>query len=255
MRNWFLKFALLTFLVFGFQAVCSSSPQLLFKKANELYRSKQYEQSIVLYDSILKENKTNYLVYYNLGNSHFKLNQIAAAILNYERAKTFNPDDEDVNYNLKIAYSNTIDKIEPIPLLFYQRWWQSFLNTLPTGAWSILAVSLLWISLAVGIAYLFAKTVSFKRNAFLAAINLLILAGVCYYISLASHRLIYGNHGAIVMDPSAYVKSSPDDKSTNLFMLHEGTKVEITEEIEGWKKIKIANGNVGWVATDKVEKI
>jgi tetratricopeptide (TPR) repeat protein len=255
MKNTFLKLALLFFFVIGNHSAHSSTPQLLFKKANELYRTKQYEQSILLYDSILKENKSTYLVYYNLGNSYFKLNQIAAAILNYERAKTLNPDDEDVNYNLKIAYSNTVDKIEPIPLLFYQRWWQSFLNILSTGAWSILAISLLWISLASGIAYLLAKTVSFKRNAFLATINLLVLAGICYYISMASHRLIYGNHGAIVMDPSAYVKSSPDDKSTNLFMLHEGTKVEITEEIEGWKKIKIANGNVGWVATDKVEKI
>lgn len=255
MKNSFFKLALLLLFIFSNTPVQSSSLSMLFKKANEMYRSKQYEQSIVLYDSILRENKTDYLVYYNLGNSHFKLNQIAPAILNYERAKTLNPDDEDVNYNLKIAYSNTVDKIEPLPLLFYQRWWQSFLNLLPTGAWSILAISILWISLAAGVAYLFAKTVSFKRNAFLAAINLLVLAGICYYISMASHRLIYGNHGAIVMDPSAYVKSSPDDKSTNLFMLHEGTKVEVTEEIEGWKKIKIANGNVGWVATSKVEKI
>lgn len=255
MKYILFPFALLLFILLGNPTAASTSLPLLFKKANELYRSKQYEQSIVLYDSILKENKTDYLVYYNLGNSHFKLNHIAKAILNYERAKTLNPDDEDVNYNLKIAYSNTVDKIEPIPLLFYQRWWQSFLNLLPTGVWSILAISLLWISLAVGIAYLFAKTVSFKRNAFLAAINLLFLAGICYYISMASHRLIYGNHGAIVMEPSTYVKSSPDDKSTNLFMLHEGTKVEITEEMEGWKKIKIANGNVGWVATGNVEKI
>ena len=72
---------------------------------------------------------------------------------------------------------------------------------------------------------------------------------------MASHRLIYGNHGAIVMEASAYIKSSPDEKSTNLFMLHQGTKVEITEETKGWKKIKIANGNVGWVATEQVEKI
>ncbi len=255
MKNSFLKYFILTAILIGNNQLLASTSPLLFKKANELYRGKQYDQSIALYDSILKENKTNYLVYYNLGNSHFKQGNIADAILNYERAKTLNPDDEDINYNLKIAYSNTVDKIEPIPLLFYQRWWQSFLNTLPTGIWSLLSVCLLWLTFATGIAYLFAKTVSFKRNAFLASINLLILSGICYYISMASHQLIYGNHGAIVMEASAYIKSSPDDKSTNLFMLHQGTKVEITEETQGWKKIKIANGNVGWVATEQVEKI
>lgn len=255
MKNSILKyFILLTFLL-GNSPIHASTSPLLFKKANELYRGKQYLESIALYDSILKENKTNYLVYYNLGNSHFKQGNIAAAILNYERAKTLNPDDEDINYNLRIAYSNTVDKIEPIPLLFYQRWWQSFLNALPTGVWSVLSIGILWLAFATGVAYLFAKTVSSKRNTFLASINLLILSGVCYYISMASHRLIYDNHGAIVMEASAYIKSSPDEKSTNLFMLHQGTKVEVTEETPGWKKIKIANGNVGWVATDQVEKI
>jgi tetratricopeptide (TPR) repeat protein len=255
MKNTILKYFILIAIFLGNSESFASSSPLLFKKANELYRAKQYKQSIALYDSILKENKTNYLVYYNLGNSHFKQGNIADAVLNYERAKTLNPDDEDINYNLRIAYSNTVDKIEPIPLLFYQRWWQSFLNALPTGVWSVLAVGILWLALATGIAYIFAKTVSFKRNAFLASINLLFLSGACYYISMASHRLIYGNHGAIVMEASAYIKSSPDEKSTNLFMLHQGTKVEVTEEIPGWKKIKIANGNVGWVATDQVEKI
>ena len=255
MKNSFLKYFILIAILIGNNPLLASSSPLLFKKANELYRGKQYAQSIALYDSILKENKTNYLVYYNLGNSHFKQGNIADAILNYERAKTLNPDDEDINYNLRIAYSNTVDKIEPIPLLFYQRWWQSFLNTLPTGIWSLLSVCMLWLTFATGIAYLFAKTVSYKRNAFLASINLLILSGVCYYISMASHRLIYENHGAIVMEASAYIKSSPDEKSTNLFMLHHGTKVEITEETQGWKKIKIANGNVGWVNSDQVEKI
>ncbi|MBK9637355.1 MAG: tetratricopeptide repeat protein [Bacteroidetes bacterium] len=236
MKNTFLKYFILISFLIGNSSIHASSSSLLFKKANELYRAKQYEQSITLYDSILKENKTNYLVYYNLGNSHFKQGNIAAAILNYERAKTLNPSDEDINYNLKIAYSNTVDKIEPIPLLFYQRWWQSFLNMLPTGVWSILSICILWLAFAIGAAYLFAKTVSFKRNTFLASINLLILSGVCYYISMASHRLIYGNHGAIVMEASAYITSSPDEKSTNLFMLHQGTKVEVTEETQGWKK-------------------
>lgn len=254
MKNFLLGLATFGFLFF-MVPVQANTPEELFAKANKLYREKQYDQAIEIYQAILKENKTNYLVYYNLGNAYFKQNNLAGAILNYERAKTLNPTDEDVIYNLKIAYSNTVDKIEPIPLLFYERWWQSFLNALPTGVWSILAVSLLWLSLGAGIAYLFAKTVRFKRNMFLAGLQLLFVSALAYYFSMSSQRLIYGNHGAVVMEASAYIKSSPDDKSTNLFLLHEGTKVEVTEETPDWKKIKIANGNVGWVATHKIEKI
>jgi len=249
------RYFVLLILVIGLAPVKAMSPEFLFKKANKLYREKEYQKAIHLYDSILVDNKSNFLVYYNLGNSHFKLNHIANAILNYERAKTLNPEDEDINYNLKIAYSNTVDKIEPIPLLFYQNWWRTILNIFSSDVWSLIAVSFLWLAFAAGVFYLFAGTISMKRNAFLLSINLLVIAALFYYFSMASHRLIYSNQGAIIMEASAYVKSSPDDKSTNLFMLHEGTKVEITEELQGWKKIKIANGNVGWVASGKIEKI
>jgi hypothetical protein len=107
----------------------------------------------------------------------------------------------------------------------------------------------------MGLAYLFAKTVNAKRNTFLSMLSLLLLSAFVYFVSYSANKSLNGTHGAIITEATAYIKSSPDAKSTNLFMLHEGTKIEVTDEIQGWKKIKIANGNVGWVEDGKLELI
>ncbi|MBL7923897.1 MAG: tetratricopeptide repeat protein [Bacteroidia bacterium] len=238
-----------------FSSALMAGAESAFEKANLLYREKKFEEAGRLYATMLRQNETSYILFYNLGNCFFKQGKMAEAILNYERAKALNPTDEDILFNLRIAYSSTVDKIEPIPLLFYQRWWQSFLNLLSPGTWSILALSVFWLAAAAGSMYLFARTVALKRNAFLAGINLTVLAAVLYFVSYSSHHLIHENHGAVVLQPTAYIKSSPDAGSTNLFMLHEGTKIEVTDELPGWKKIRIANGNVGWVESTMVENI
>jgi hypothetical protein len=227
----------------------------VFETANALYRDKNYAKAALLYDSLAAEKGAGAVVYFNAGNAHFKNGDIAKAILNYERARRLAPSDEDILFNLKIAYANTVDKIEPIPLLFYERWWQGFLTMLSPGVWSMLAVAWIWLAAAAGLLYLFAGTVARKRNAFLLALTLLCISLFTYRIAASAELLIHGNTEAVVLEPSTYVRSSPDDASTNLFMLHEGTKVEITERIIGWCRIRIANGNVGWVEDKNIEAI
>ncbi len=226
-----------------------------FETANALYRDKNYAKAALLYDSLAAEKGAGSVLFFNAGNAHFKHGDIARAILNYERARRLAPADEDILFNLKIAYANTVDKIEPIPLLFYERWWQGFLTLLSPGVWSVLAVVWIWLAAAAGLLYLFAGTVARKRNAFLLALTLLCVSLFTYRIAASAEQLIHGDTEAVVMEPSTYVRSSPDAASTNLFMLHEGTKVDITERINGWCRIRIANGNVGWVEDNHIEAI
>ena len=226
-----------------------------FETANALYRDKNYAKAALLYDSLAAEKGAGSVLFFNAGNAHFKHGDIARAILNYERARRLAPADEDIRFNLKIAYANTVDKIEPIPLLFYERWWQGFLTLLSPGVWSVLAVVWIWLAAAAGLLYLFAGTVARKRNAFLLALTLLCVSLFTYRIAASAEQLIHGDTEAVVMEPSTYVRSSPDAASTNLFMLHEGTKVDITERINGWCRIRIANGNVGWVEDNHIEAI
>ena len=231
------------------------NPQSLFSKANVLYSEKNYKEAILTYEKILADGNTAAEVYFNLGNSYFKENDLSTAILNYERARTINPGDEDVIFNLRMAYNSTVDKIEPVPILFYQRWWQSLIHIFSPGTWSIIAISLIWITLFAGIVYLFAATANGKRNAFLCTLTLLFISMAIFYLSYSSHRAIYGKNEAIILASTSYIRSSPDVKSTKLFMLHEGTKVIIIDDQKDWKQIKIANGNVGWIEKDAIEKI
>lgn len=226
-----------------------------FQDANALYRNKRYVDAVASYERLISTGHAPGEVYYNLANAYYKNGRLSKAILHYERAKILLPDDEDVQFNLRLAYAGTVDKIEPVPLLFYQRWWQSFLYLLSPSGWGLLTVVIIWCTLGAGLLYLFAGTINAKRNAFLVACAGLIISLFSSYISYRAEEALRGASGAIVMDPSAYVKSSPDDKSTNLFMLHEGTRVELLEASDGWQRIKIANGNSGWISRSAIEQI
>ncbi|MFN8153443.1 MAG: tetratricopeptide repeat protein [Bacteroidia bacterium] len=226
-----------------------------YEAANKLYRGKNYQEAAQQYETLIKEGAVSPEVYFNLGNAYYKSGIVSKAILNYERAKILDPSDEDIQFNLRLAYSGTVDKIEPIPLLFYQRWWLSFLHITSPSGWSWASILCIWLTLVIAIYYLFAPTPNAKRNSFLAAFTFLLISLTGFFISYAAEHALNAKNSAVVMESTAYIKSSPDDKSTNLFLLHEGTKVEVLKEADGWKQIRIANGNVGWVQESQLEMI
>lgn len=233
----------------------AQSPEHLFNKANKEYRSGHFDQAKQQYEALVKEGYHSSALYFNLGNCYYKTGETAKAILNYERAKKINPDDEDVAYNLRLAYSNTVDKVDPVPQLFYERWWSQLLFMFSPDTWSWVAVALLWLAVGLGIWYLNASTIATRKLSFMSGSVTLILACMMFSLAACSHRRINNHQGAVVMEPSAYVRSSPDEKSTGLFMLHAGTRIEVIDELGGWKQIRIANGNVGWMATGALEVI
>ncbi len=232
-----------------------TEPGSLYSKANKAYREGNYSTSIQLYESILLKYSKSHEVYFNLGNSYFKENNLGRAILNYERARVLHPLDEDINFNLRMAYNGTIDKIEPVPLLFYQRWWQSLLRSLSPGTWTLMAIISVWVTCLSGVIYLYASTSNGKRNTFLTTLSLCGISCLLYFLAWSANNATRGNMEAIIMTQTSYIRSSPGTRSTKLFMLHEGTKVKIIDEENGWKQIRIANGNVGWVEDNAVEKI
>ena len=230
----------------------AETPSQQFESANKSYRSGNYSLAAKQYESLIKSGQHNAVIYFNNGNCYYKLQDLPNAILNFERAKRLDPLDDDINYNLKIAYANTLDKIEPIPLLFYERWWNALLFSFNPATWSWIAIIAIWISFCFGIWYLFAGTVKSKKRSFLSSSGILIVALMIFGLAACSHKKIYGQRTAIVMDANAYIKSSPDNKSTNLFMLHGGTKIDVLDEIPGYKQIRIANGNLGWIEEKSV---
>jgi hypothetical protein len=255
MRNCFLILLCILSSCFAVSAANNPTAEQQYEKASKLYKSGNYAEASMQYQNLVNDGKKSTALFFNLGNCYYKTGDYAKAILNYERAKKIAPADEDIEYNLKLANAKASDKIDPIPQLFYEKWWSIFITTFSPTEWSAFAIITLWIAAGIFLIYLFAKTVEKKKKSFYAATIIFGLSLCLFIVARSANRLIYNYSFAIIMDSSAYAKSAPDAKGTNLFLLHNGTKVEIVEEQEGWKKIKIANGNNGWMSNEALENI
>ena len=250
-----IVFCLLLTGLLHFNSVASPSPDKEFDKANVHYRSGEYDEAIKTYEQLIKSGYRSPAVFYNLGNAYYKKEDIARAIVNYERALKLSPQDEDILFNLRLANLNTVDKIEPLPQLFYQQWWNQFITRLSVDQWSRLGIIAFWIAAVFGVLYIFGNRIWMKKSGFFGGVLFIICGIFLLYAARMQHERVEGRKSAVIIESSAYVKSSPDDKSVNLFMLHAGTKIDVLDELRGWKKIKIANGNIGWINYSLIEVI
>lgn len=232
-----------------------AKPTEQFDKANVLYRSGNYKGAIHSYESLITGGYVSSALYFNLGNAYYKSGNIPYSILNYERALKLNPGDEDIIFNLRLANLNTVDKIEPLPKLFYEQWWNNYVSLFHEDTWSKAGITLLWIAVLFAAVYIFGNTIFLKKTGFFISAFFLFAGIFLLATAYTQHNRITSNKSAIITETSAYIKSSPDEKSTNLFMLHSGTRIDIIDELTGWKKIRIANGNIGWIDEKEIEVI
>lgn len=232
-----------------------SKDDLLFKEANNLYLKQSYFQAIEKYEQLISDNIISFEVYYNLGNAYYKTGNYTKAILNYERAKKIKPDDADVTLNLAIANQKTIDKIEPTPKVFYNQWWDNYLASSTADTSAVIMLVFLWLFIATIAIMIVIKNASLKKLCFIISL-ILACCTIFFFITSQTRQSINDSSvEALIISQSAYIKSAPDDKGTNLFQLHEGTKINIVDELGNWKKIKIPNGNVGWIKSKDLETI
>ncbi len=246
---------LLGFFYISESAYASKSPLDIYRDANLAYQEKEYQKAIELYNEVIKQGQIAPELYFNLGNAWYKNGDVPHSILNYERALKMNPRDEDAIINLKIASLKVIDKIDPVPQIFYKRWTDTLTTLISTNGWSKLLITTLWISLIFAIFFLFGGSVKARKMGFILSGCFLFVFLLTFIITAKSHNQSHVQEKAIVMSASVYVKSSPDSKGNDLFIIHEGTKVEVLDELKDWKKIKLLNGNIGWLLNSEIEKI
>lgn len=226
-----------------------------FERANDLYRKGDYQNAAQAYEQIITNGYENAALYYDLGNAYFKLQNYPAAILEYERARRLAPRDDDILYNLRLVNLRFVDKIEPIPQLFLVDWWRALVNLYTSGGWAIIAIATLWVAACCGAVLVVMRSVLVRRLAFLLAaisIGLCVLSGTATYQRLREES---GSRSAIVFSRSVPVKSAPDEQSTDLFILHEGVKVEFLDSLGDWQKIRLADGKVGWLPASSMQVI
>lgn len=227
----------------------------LVQKANELYTKEQFKEAIDVYNQILMTNLESAEVYYNLGNAYFKTNEFPKAILNYERAKLLSPDDEDINFNLQVANQRVVDSIQELPGIFITRWWNSLVNSQTTDTWAIISIIAFVVFLTLAGLYFFARSVDIRRIAFFSAWVVFGASMLTWSFAATQKSRLVDHKYAIVMAPTVTVKSSPSEKGTNLFVVHEGLKVRITDKLGDWLEVRLADGNKGWLLTESIERI
>ncbi len=236
-----------------------SSPQpsadSLFKIANRAYDQGLYDSAVATYHRILDRGLESANLYYNLGNAYFKSKDIPSAILYYEKAKKLNPHDEDINYNLALSNTMIVDKIEKLPEMFYKRWWNYFYTLFDADVWAVISVvAFAFLLLFTGM-FVLGTARKTRRIAFYLGVLFLLFTAASF--ALASQKYYHGkSHSeAIIFTPTVTVKSSPSVNAVDLFVIHEGSKVKILDRLDGWVKIRIQNGSIGWLPEEDVKKI
>jgi hypothetical protein len=232
--------------------VAAGTGNATIDSANAAYAGSDYEKAAKLYEEVLASGLEAPEVYYNLGNAYYKLNRVGLSILNYERAKKLAPNDEDIKHNLALANQRITDKIEPVPQLFIEEWKSGFVNLFSATGWAMTCIVMFIFLLTMLGLYITGNTKGKRQLGFWAGLAFLVFSTSSFFIARKQHNLMIEAQDAIVTSSSVTVKGSPSEKGTKLFVIHEGTKVEI-EEIDGtWVEVKIANGNVGWVQASSI---
>lgn len=227
-----------------------------FTKANNLYNDSKYEKSIEIYFEILDSGVHSSELYYNLGNSFYKLNDIPNSILFYEKSLKLNPTDKDIINNLKMVNNAIIDDITKIPEPFFDNQLNKISNNLSYSNWGLISLIISFLFLLLFIFYFFSKEPIVKRTSFTLLFVLLVLIGITTKISLHAYEKNHLEKYAIIFSSKIEIKSEPNERSENLLILHMGTKVKIIDSFnDEWVKIKLVNGQEGWINNNEIKII
>lgn len=231
----------------------TSLPENLKAQADSLYSAQKYEESVALYEQLLKGGQSS-SVLYNLGNAYYRLHDLGHAILNYERATMLSPGDRDVRFNLSLARSKTVDKIESSDDFFIYGF-KSVINRYSSDSWGHICIGAFVLMCVCFIVYRFSSRLLLRKIGFFAALLFLLVVILGNIFAYAQVKNASGGTAAIVMNVSD-VKSSPSVSGSTLFKLHEGTKVSILDNsMKQWAKIELADGKTGWIFKKQIESI
>ena len=226
-----------------------------FNQGVAYFSAGTYKESLQSWTEVYNTGYRSASLCYNIGNAYFKLNNIPQAILFYERAYLLKPADEDINYNLQIAKTLIVDRFQEIPELFFVRWYDFISLFLSSNRWARISITSFILSLLFLSLYIYSSKYRRKVIGFWFAVSFFILTIGSFAFSVRNKYLVYDSHKAIITTPVVSGKSSPDNSGTDLFVLHEGTKVSVEDEVGDWLEIRLSDGNKGWIPLNSLNII
>lgn len=229
------------------------------ERTAEAYNNSEFREVIEVLEKEKEEQKSKGLesseLYYNLGNAYFRVNDIAHARLYYERALLLDPGDRDIRHNIEYVKTKIEDKIVVADTFFLSIWFRGVQSLFNSNTWATMAVVSFLLLIGCLVLFFFGRSVTMKKTAFYAGIVLIIVVVLSNVFAYNQKDNVEYRDTAIIMAGSASVHSSPDSNSKEIFILHSGTKVNITKEDRSWIEIEIDNGSIGWIQRDKLEII
>lgn len=225
------------------------------QNADDEYAKGNYQQAIKDYQEILKAGVSSE-IYYNLGNAYYRTDNITQALLAYERALQLSPGDNDIRFNLQYARSKTIDKITPETEMFFVTWYHSLVNFTSVDRWANTAIVSIVMALLLILVFLFAPQMWARKSGFYGSAVFLLLFAFANLFAFQQKHELETKQGAIVIAPIVNVKKTPAASGTDVFVIHEGTRVDITDRgMKQWRGVKLADGREGWLKTSQIEEI
>ncbi len=233
-----------------------SYPDSLWNEGVAAYSAGRWNDAAVAWEGIYDAGIRGSELYYNLASAYFKLGETGKAILFYERALKEDPSDKDVRYNLEFARGMTQDRIEDVPEFILKTWIKKATYLFSSDLWAVLSILFFAGALALLLLFLLGSSSGARRTGFFTGIAALLIAVFCFASASSQRADASRKDEAIVMRPVSSVKSSPSsDSAKDLFILHEGTKVKILDEVDLWMNIELSDGRQGWIATKDIEII
>jgi hypothetical protein len=249
-----LLFCILAVFTVG-SVVSAQSPAELWDKANTAYYNDDFVGAVALYDSIERQGVASAELYYNMGNAYFRAGKIGKSILYYNKAQELAPANADIAYNLEIANTYTRSNIEPIPQFFLRRWMHSLGSLVSGNGWAALSLVLFGVMLAGLLLFLLPLGRRVRKGGFYGGLVALVLFVFALSFAATDYKESIHSSQGVITSSSASVKSSPDNAGKDLFLIYEGAKVTVHDELNGWCEITIADGNRGWIKTTTIEMI
>lgn len=257
MKHLYKIFILLCFACMPSMAMDMSkdSVDLLKMQADSAYANEDFENAERIYLQLAEQGESA-VICYNLGCTYYRQDNIAKAVLWFERAAQLDPSDDDIRFNLAMARGKTIDRIIPRHEMFFVSAWKTLMHSQSVTEWAYWAIGAFVMFLLLVALYIYCSAVYLRKVGFFGAI-IAVLMCVLFNILASSLRNYNNTHTAgIIMEPAVTVRSTPTKSGTDLFVVHEGTRVEIKDNsMRDWAEIQIADGKVGWIEKSMYEAI
>ena len=227
----------------------------MFKQGVEFYSDNRFDEAANVWMELYNTGYRSAALNYNIANACFKSGNIPKAILFYERAYLLSPLNEDINYNLQIARTFITDRFQEIPEIFFVRWFNVFALLISSNSWAIIGIIAFVICLIAASLYIYSAKYLHKVIRFWAAVFCLVISLMSVGLSSKNNSLVNDSRKAIIFSLAVSGKSSPDASGSDLFIIHEGSKVSVERRVGEWLEIRLSDGNKGWVPENSLEII